>query len=102
MFMYEKKLQYPVRVSNKDVRMAKAVLNQYGGPDGELSASMNYLTQRFSMPLNETKAILTDIGTEELGHMEMVATLFKKLIKGIIKNLKIINKINNYLRSSIK
>ncbi|HHZ03075.1 MAG TPA: hypothetical protein GX396_09120 [Tissierellia bacterium] len=66
MFIYEKKLQYPVRVSNKDVRMAKAVLTQYGGPDGELSASMNYLTQRFSMPLNELKAILTDIGTEEL------------------------------------
>lgn len=65
MFIYEKKLQYPVRVSNKDVRMAKAVLTQYGGPDGELSASMNYLTQRFSMPLNELKAILTDIGTEE-------------------------------------
>ena len=85
MFMYEKKLQYPVRVSNKDVRMAKAVLNQYAGPDGELSASMNYLTQRFSMPLNETKAILTDIGTEELGHMEMVATLFKKLIAGASK-----------------
>ncbi len=85
MFMYEKKLQYPVRVSNRDVRMAKAVLNQYAGPDGELSASMNYLTQRFSMPLNETKAILTDIGTEELGHMEMVATLFKKLITGAPK-----------------
>ena len=85
MFMYEKKLQYPVRVTNKDVPMAKAVLNQYAGPDGELSASMNYLTQRFSMPLNETKAILTDIGTEELGHMEMVATLFKKLIKGATK-----------------
>lgn len=61
MFIYDKKLQYPVRVSNKDVRMAKAVLNQYG----EASASMNYLTQRFSMPLNETKAVLTDIGTEE-------------------------------------
>lgn len=86
MFMYEKKLQYPVRVSNKDVRMAKAVLNQYGGPDGELSASMNYLTQRFSMPLNETKALLTDIGAEELGHMEMVATLFKKLIHGATKD----------------
>lgn len=65
MFVYDKKLQYPVRVSNKDVRMAKAVLNQYGGADGEMSASMNYLTQRFSMPLNETKAVLTDIGTEE-------------------------------------
>ncbi|HBC32265.1 MAG TPA: rubrerythrin family protein [Clostridiales bacterium] len=86
MFMYEKKLQYPVRVTNKDVRMAKAVLNQYGGADGEASASMNYLTQRFSMPLNETKAILTDIGTEELGHMEMVATLFKKLLNGATRD----------------
>ncbi|KAF5045560.1 manganese catalase family protein [Sedimentibacter saalensis] len=86
MFVYDKKLQYPVRVSNKDVRMAKAVLNQYGGADGEMSASMNYLTQRFSMPLNETKAVLTDIGTEELGHMEMVATLFKKLIHGATKD----------------
>lgn len=65
MFIYEKKLQYPVRVSNKDLRMAQAVLNQYGGADGEASASMNYLTQRFNMPLNETKALLTDIGTEE-------------------------------------
>ncbi len=82
MFIYEKKLQYPVKVSNKDVRMAKAVLTQYGGPDGEMSASMNYLTQRFSMPLNQTKALLTDVGVEELGHMEMVATLFKKLIHG--------------------
>lgn len=86
MFIYEKKLQYPVRVSNKDVRMAKAVLNQYGGADGEASASMNYLTQRFSMPLNETKGLLTDIGTEELGHMEMVATLFKKLLKGATRD----------------
>lgn len=82
MFMYEKKLHYPVRVTNRDVRMARNVLNQYGGPDGEFSASMNYLTQRYSMPLNELKGLLTDIGTEELGHMEMVAALFKKLIEG--------------------
>jgi spore coat protein JC len=85
MFMYEKNLQYPVRVSGKNVKMAKAVLNQYGGPDGEMSASMNYLTQRFSMPLNSTKALLTDIGVEELGHMEMVATLFRKLLEGATK-----------------
>ena len=82
MFMYEKKLQYPVRVSNRDVRMARNILNQYGGPDGEFSASMNYLTQRFCMPLNELKGLLTDIGTEELGHMEMIATIFKKLLEG--------------------
>ena len=82
MFVYEKKLQYPVRVTNRDVRMARNVLNQYGGSDGEFSASMNYLTQRFSMPIDELKGLLTDIGVEELGHMEMVATLFKKLIAG--------------------
>lgn len=86
MFIYEKELQYPVRVSGKDVRMARNILNQYGGPDGEFSASMNYLTQRFTMPINELKGLLTDIGVEELGHMEMVATLFKKLLKGATKN----------------
>lgn len=86
MFMYEKKLQYPVRVTNRDVRMARNILNQYGGPDGEMSASMNYLTQRFCMPLNELKGLLTDIGTEELGHMEMVATLYKHLIDGATRD----------------
>ena len=85
MFMYEKKLQYPVNVTKRDVGMARNILNQYGGPDGEFSASMNYLTQRFCMPTNELKGLLTDIGTEELGHMEMIATLFRKLITGASK-----------------
>lgn len=83
MFIYEKKLQYPVRVSNKDVRMAKAVLNQYGGADGEASASMNYLTQRFSMPLNETKGLLTDIGVEECtpkGYLLVITLKFQYII----------------------
>ena len=62
MWIYEKKLQYPARLSNRDVKMARNILDQYGGADGEFSASMNYLTQRFNMPLNEAKGLLTDIG----------------------------------------
>lgn len=86
MWIYEKKLQHPVRVSGKDVRMAKNVLTQYGGSDGEVGAALRYLNQRYTMPLNEAKGLLTDIGTEELAHMEMVATLFKKLIAGATRD----------------
>jgi spore coat protein JC len=64
MWLYEKKLQYPVRVAGKDVQMAKFLITQYGGPDGELSASLRYLTQRYTMPTGKTKGLLTDIGTE--------------------------------------
>ena len=85
MWIYEKKTQIPVKVSGKDVRMAKSVLEQYGGADGELSASLRYLTQRYAMPINIGKAVLTDIGTEELAHLEIVATLFSKLIEGATK-----------------
>lgn len=85
MWIYEKKLQYPVRVTEKNVGLAKIILTQYGGPNGEFSASTQYLTQRFAMPLNVTRGLLTDIGTEELAHMEIVATLFKKLIDGATK-----------------
>lgn len=66
MWLYEKKLEYPVRIKNKDIRMAKNIITQYGGPDGELSASLRYLTQRYKMPTGKTKALLNDIGTEEL------------------------------------
>ena len=66
MWIYEKKLQYPAKVSKPDLRMAKYLITQYGGPDGELSAALRYLNQRYSMPTNVTKAILTDIGTEEM------------------------------------
>ncbi len=86
MWIYEKKTQIPVKVSYKDVRMAKNVLEQYGGADGELSASLRYLTQRYAMPVNLGKAVLTDIGTEELAHLEVVATLFSKLIEGATKD----------------
>jgi spore coat protein JC len=65
MWIYEKKLQYPVRVNGKDVKMAKYLITQYGGPDGELSAALRYLNQRYTMPTGKTKGLLTDIGTEE-------------------------------------
>ena len=82
MWIYEKKLEHPVRVSCPDVKFAKMVITQYGGPDGELSASLRYLNQRYSMPTDNAKAVLTDIGTEELAHMEMIAALVYKLVDG--------------------
>ena len=68
MFVYEKQLQYPVKIKNPDPRMAAAIISQYGGPDGELAASLRYLSQRFSMPHKEVKGLLTDIGVEEPAH----------------------------------
>lgn len=81
MWVYEKKLQYPVRVSGPNPRLAKEIITQYGGPDGELGASLRYLTQRYTMPIPQAKALLTDIGTEELAHMEMVAAMVYNLLK---------------------
>lgn len=81
MWIYEKKLEYPVRVDGPNPKLAKAIITQYGGPDGELAASLRYLTQRYTMPIPQAKAILTDIGTEELAHMEIVATLVYNLTK---------------------
>ena len=78
MFAYDKKLQYPVRIQNPNPALAKIILTQYGGPDGELGASLRYLSQRYSMPFDELRGLLTDIGTEELGHLEMVEILKKK------------------------
>ena len=75
MFVYEKKLQYPVRITNPNPQLAAVIISQYGGPDGELGASLRYLSQRYSMPYPELKGLLTDIGTEELGHLEMVGTI---------------------------
>lgn len=68
MWVYEKKLEYPVNIKNTNAKLAKMIISQYGGPDGELGASLRYLSQRFAMPYPELKAILTDIGTEELEH----------------------------------
>ena len=75
MWIYEKKLQRPVKIAKPDPAMAKIIITQLGGPDGELGASMRYLNQRYAMPNDKVKAALTDIGTEELGHMEMVASI---------------------------
>lgn len=82
MWIYQKNLQHPVNVTCPDVAFAKLVVTQYGGPDGELGASLRYLNQRYSMPTNKAIALLTDIGTEELAHMEMIAALVYKLTEG--------------------
>ncbi len=79
MWMYDKKLEYPVKIKKPDPKMAKVILSQYGGPDGELAASLRYLSQRFSMITPEAKATLNDIGTEELAHLEMIGTMVKQL-----------------------
>jgi len=82
MWKYEKKLEYPVNIIKKDLKMAKVMLTQYGGPDSELSAAMRYLNQRYSMPDEKGYALLTDIATEELAHWEMIATMAIQLMKG--------------------
>ena len=81
MWIYEKKLEYPAKICGTNPKLAKVIITQYGGPDGELAASLRYLTQRYTMPTGRSKAILNDIGTEELAHMEIVATLVYNLIK---------------------
>ena len=81
MFKYEKMLEYPINVKKKDLKMAKLLNAQFGGPDGELSAALRYLSQRFTMIDERGKALLTDIGTEELGHVEMICTMIRQLIK---------------------
>ena len=81
MFIYDKKLQYPVKIDNPNPRLAAIIISQYGGPDGELGASMRYLSQRYSMPFDELKGLLTDIGTEELGHLEMVGAIVHQLTR---------------------
>ena len=82
MWLYEKKLEYPVNIKRKDLKMAKALLAQYGGPDGEFAAAMRYLNQRYSMPDEKGYALLNDIGTEEMNHVEMIATMVSQLMKG--------------------
>lgn len=81
MWVYERKLEFPARVCGPNPRLAKAIITQYGGPDGEFSASLRYLSQRYSMPISQAKGVLTDIGTEELAHMEIVAALVYNLMK---------------------
>ena len=83
MFVYEKKLQYPVRITTPNPKLAAVIISQYGGPDGELGASLRYLSQRYSMPYPELKGLLTDIGTEELGHLEMIGTIVHQLTRNL-------------------
>jgi spore coat protein JC len=83
MFVYEKKLQYPISVKNPNPALAKFIISQYGGPDGELGASLRYLSQRYTMPVPEVQGLLTDIGTEELGHLEMVGALVYQLTRNM-------------------
>lgn len=83
MFAYDKKLQYPVRIQSPNPALAKIILTQYGGPDGELGASLRYLSQRYSMPFDELRGLLTDIGTEELGHLEMIGAIVHQLTRNL-------------------
>lgn len=83
MWRYEKRLQYPVKITQPNPKMAQFIMSQYGGPDGEIGASMRYLSQRYTMPYAEEKGLLTDIGTEELAHMEIVAAIVCQLTKNL-------------------
>ena len=79
MWVYQKPLQHPVNIKNMDLKMAKYLITQFGGPNGELAASLRYLSQRYTMPTGKTRALLTDIGTEELAHVEMIASMVYQL-----------------------
>ncbi|MFQ7473840.1 MAG: manganese catalase family protein [Anaerovoracaceae bacterium] len=83
MWTYEKRLEYPVNIKNPNPAMAKFIISQVGGPDGELAASQRYLSQRYSMPYNQAKATLTDVGTEELAHLEMVSAIIHQLTRNM-------------------
>lgn len=83
MWGYEKRLQFPVNIKNPDARAAKVILSQYGGPDGELGASLRYLSQRYTMPYKEVAGLFTDIGTEELGHLEIIGAIVSQLTRNL-------------------
>ncbi len=83
MWIYEKRLQYPVKITQTNAKLAQVIMSQFGGPDGELAASMRYLSQRYTMPYKEVTGILTDIGTEELAHMEIVSSIIYQLTKDL-------------------
>jgi spore coat protein JC len=83
MWIYEKKLQYPVKIKNPNARYAQIIISQLGGPDGELAAATRYLNQRYSMPYKEVIGILTDVGTEELAHMEMIGAILYQLTRNL-------------------
>lgn len=83
MWQYEKKLQYPVNIKRSNPKLAQLIISQLGGPDGELGASMRYLNQRYTMPYDKVKGILTDVGTEELAHLEIVSAIVYQLTKNL-------------------
>lgn len=83
MWNYEKRLQYPINITTPNAKIAQVIISQYGGPDGELGASMRYLSQRYTMPYNEVAGLLTDIGTEELAHFELVGAIVYQLTKNL-------------------
>ena len=83
MWSYDKKLQYPVKIKNPNGNYAKIIISQLGGPDGEIGAAMRYLHRRYSMPYDKVRGILTDVGTEELAHLEMIAAILYQLTKGL-------------------
>lgn len=83
MWKYEKRLQYPVKITQPNPKIAQYIMSQYGGPDGEMGASMRYLSQRYAMPYDVGKAVLTDIGTEELAHLEIVAAIVHQLTRNL-------------------
>lgn len=83
MWSYDKKLQFPVKIKNSNPQMAKIIISQLGGPDGELSASLRYLNQRYAMPYDEVKGLLTDIGTEELAHLEIISAIVYQLTRNL-------------------
>ena len=83
MWDYEKRLQYPVNIKKPNAKLAQYIISQYGGPDGEIGASLRYLSQRFASPYREVSALLTDIGTEELAHFEMVGTIVHQLTRNL-------------------
>lgn len=97
MFKYVKSLEYPINIKKKNLKMAKYIITQYGGANGELAAALRYLNQRFTMPDDKGKALLTDIGTEELGHVEMICTMVYQLTKDAnIEELKAAGLASNY------
>ena len=83
MWIYEKRLQHPIKISQRNPKLAQVIISQFGGPDGELAASMRYLSQRYTMPYKEVTGILTDVGTEELAHMEMISSIIYQLTKDL-------------------
>ena len=83
MYHYVKSLQYPININHRNPKLAKVIISQYGGPDGELGASLRYLSQRFSMPYPELKGLLTDVGVEELGHLEMIGAIVYQLTRNL-------------------